>query len=194
MHVDESVLAPVRERYGEPLVLDWAGEISDIEWAIATHNPRRTHDVTLFILDPERRLALIRKPHFAADVFRPPGGGIHPGEDFTAGAVREALEETSLHVELRRYLVDARALFTNSGRELYWRTHVFLAETRDTEIAAGDPDEIAEARWGTLDELAGPLREILLGTGRAFWRYRVALHDAALERLSQLFETRTAVP
>jgi len=190
MHVDESVLAPVRAHFGVPAVLRWDGEISDVEWTIATHNPVRTHDVTLFILDPGRRLALIRKPHFTEDVWRPPGGGIHPGEDFADGALREALEETGLHVELRRYLVDARALFTNAGRELHWRTHVFLAETEDKVIVAGDPVEIAEARWGTLDELAGPLRERLLATGRAFWRYRVALHDAALQAL----ETFTAVP
>ena len=183
MHVDEAMLAPVRARFGRPDELRWEGEISDVEWAVATHNPKRTHDVTLFILDPAQRLALIRKPQFAEDVWRTPGGGIHPGEDFVFGAVREALEETGLHVELRRYLVDAHALFTNGGRELHWRTHVVLAETEDEEITVGDPDEIAEARWGTLDELAGPLRERLLATGRAFWRYRVALHDAALAAL-----------
>ena len=185
MHVGESVLAPLRERFGSPVELPWQGEISDVEWAIATHNPARTHDVTLFILDPARRLALIRKPQFAADVWRPPGGGIHPGEGFVAGAVREALEETGLHVELRRYLVASRALFRNSGRELAWRTHVFLAETRDEVLAPDDPGEIEDARWGTLEELAGPLRERLLATGRAFWRYRVALHDAALAALDR---------
>jgi len=190
MHVDETVLAPVRTRFGTPVVLPWQGEISDVEWTVATHNPVRTHDVTLFILDPARRLALIRKPQFAEDVWRPPGGGVMPGEDFVTGAVREALEETGLHVELRRYLVETHALFTNAGRELPWRTHVFLAETEDTEIVPGDPGEIEDARWGTLPELAGPLRERLLATGRAFWRYRVALHDAALQAL----ETRTAVP
>jgi ADP-ribose pyrophosphatase YjhB (NUDIX family) len=190
MHVDEAILDPVRARFGTPARLDWEGEISDVEWAVATYNPTRTHDVTLFILDPQQRLALIRKPQFESDVWRPPGGGIHLGEDFVAGAVREALEETGLHVELRRYLVETRALFTNGGRELRWRTHVFLAETSDTEIVACDQGEIAEARWGTLDELAGPLRKRLLATGRAFWRYRVALHDAALQAL----ETFTAVP
>jgi 8-oxo-dGTP pyrophosphatase MutT (NUDIX family) len=183
VHVDESLLAPVRARFGTPVELPWRGEISAEEWAVATHNPVRTHDVTLFILDPQRRIALIRKPQFAEDVWRPPGGGIHPGEDFVAGAVREALEETGLRVDLRRYLVETRALFTNAGRELPWRTHVFLAETNDTDVVVGDPHEIADARWGTLDELAGPLRERLLATGRAFWRYRVALHDAALTRL-----------
>ncbi len=189
-HVDDEVLTVVRARLGDPIELAWEGEISELEWSVATYNPLRRHDVTLFILDPKRRIALIRKPHFAEDVWRPPGGGIRPGEDFAAGAVREALEETGLHVELRRHLVDARALFTNAGRELPWRTQVLLAETRDVEIATGDPAEIAEARWGTLEELGGPLRERLLATGRAFWRYRVALHDEALHALC----TRTAVP
>lgn len=183
MHVGESVLGPVRERYGEPAVLPWEGEISDDEWSIATHNPVRTHDVTLFILDPGRRLALIRKPQFTAGVWRPPGGGVKPGEDFAAAAVREALEETGLRVELRRYLVASEAVFRNRGRELAWRTHVLLAETADETLAPNDPGEIADARWGTLDELAGPLRRTLLATGRAFWRYRVALHDAALARI-----------
>jgi ADP-ribose pyrophosphatase YjhB (NUDIX family) len=184
VHVGEAALAAVRERFGTPLDLPWEGEISDAEWAIATHNPARTHDVTLLILDRSRRVALIRKPHFAAGIWRPPGGGIKPGEDFVAGAVREALEETGLQVELRRYLVASRAIFSNAGRELEWRTHVVLAETEDDELAPGDPEEIAAARWGTLDELAGPLRERLLATGRAFWRYRVALHDAALRALA----------
>jgi ADP-ribose pyrophosphatase YjhB (NUDIX family) len=184
MHVDDVVLAPVRERFGTPTVLEWDGEISDGEWEIATYNPVRTHDVTLFILDPAQRLALIRKPHFAADVWRPPGGGIKPGEDFVQGAVREALEETGLRVELQRYLVASEAVFRNAGRELPWHTHVFLAATSDEELAPEDPEEIAAARWGTLAELAGPLRDRLLAADRAFWRYRVALHDAALARLA----------
>jgi ADP-ribose pyrophosphatase YjhB (NUDIX family) len=171
------------ERYGTPRLLEWDGEISDVEWGVATYNPNRFHDVTLFILDPARRIALIRKPHFAADVWRPPGGGIKPGEDPVAGALREALEETGLRVELERYLVEASAVFRNDGRELPWTTHVLLATTSDTELTPDDPVEIAAARWGTLDELGGPLRAILLGTGRAFWRYRVALHDAALQAL-----------
>jgi len=193
VHVDEATLARVRERLGEPAELAWEGEISDAEWALATYDPARRHDVTLFILDPARRLALIRKPHFAPGVWRPPGGGVKPGEDFVAGAVREALEETGLVVELERYLVDAQARFRNRGRELEWRTHVVLARTRGEKLAPGDLAEIAAARWGTAAELAGPLRERLLATGRAFWRYRVELHDAALAELQSL-RTRTAVP
>jgi ADP-ribose pyrophosphatase YjhB (NUDIX family) len=184
VHLDEAALAPLRERFGDPAPLDWDGDISDAEWALATYNPTRIHDVTLVILDAGQRLALIRKPHFAEGVWRPPGGGIKPGENVVAGAVREAHEETGLRVELDRYLVATNAAFRNNGRELRWRTHVLLARTHDDVLAPSDPAEIAAARWGTLEELGGPLRERLLATGRALWRYRVALHDAALLALA----------
>ena len=108
-----------------------------------------------------RRIALIRKPHFPADIWRPPGGGIKPGEDFVAGASREALEETGLRVELRalpRRRRDARVPQRRPRAARGARTSSSRRPT-DEEIAPHDTDEIAEARWGTLDELAGPLRE-----------------------------------
>jgi ADP-ribose pyrophosphatase YjhB (NUDIX family) len=182
VHVDEAVLAPIRARYGEPRTLEWEGEISEREHAMATYNPGRMHDVTLFILAGDR-LALIRKPHFEEGVWRPPGGGIKPGEPFEEGVLREALEETGLAVVLERYLVAAQARFLHEPFEVPWRTHVLLARALTDELEPRDTGEIAAARWGTLEELAGPLRARLLETGRAFWRYRVALHDAALEAI-----------
>jgi ADP-ribose pyrophosphatase YjhB (NUDIX family) len=184
VHLDEATLAELRARYGAPRRLEWEGEISEAEHRLATYNPRRMHDVTLFITNGVR-LALIRKPHFAPGVWRPPGGGIKPGEDFEAGIRREAVEETGLEVEVARYLVDAAARFLYEPHDLPWRTHVFHAVTSGVDLAPTDTEEIAGARWGTFEELAGPLRERLLATGRAFWRYRVALHDAALAELSR---------
>ncbi len=184
MHLTEEILAPIRARYGEPARLEWRGEISDAELRLITYNPSRRHDVTLFITNGDR-LALIRKPHFAEDIWRPPGGGIKPGEDFEEGVRREALEETGLHVELRRYLVLAEPVFVFANEDVPWQTHVFSATTSDEVLAPSDTQEIAEARWGTLEELARPLRERLLATGRAFWRYRVALHDAAIAALTR---------
>jgi 8-oxo-dGTP pyrophosphatase MutT (NUDIX family) len=184
MHLTEEILAPIRARYGTPAVLEWEGEITEREHGIATYNPARMHDVTLFILNGDR-LALIRKHPFPPDIWRPPGGGVKPGEDFVEAVLREAWEETGLRVELDRYLVEARARFLYEPPHLDWRTHVFSATTTDEVLEPHDTDEIAEARWGTLEELAGPLRERLLATGRAFWRYRVALHDAALAALQR---------
>jgi ADP-ribose pyrophosphatase YjhB (NUDIX family) len=184
VHVTEEVLGPVRARYGEPRVLEWSGEVTAEELALATYNPARTHDLTLFVLDPHDRIALIRKPHFAPGIWRPPGGGAKPGEGIAAAAEREALEETGLRATVERYLVATDARFVHGDRALRWRTHVFLARTGDEAPAPHDTDEIAAARWGTLEELAGSLRERLLATGSAFWRYRVALHDAALAALA----------
>lgn len=179
MHLTEARLAQLRARYGDPAVLDWAGEITEREHALATRDPARTHDVTLFIV-ADGHLALIRKPSYPPEVWRPPGGGVRADESFEAGAEREALEETGLRIRLERYLVATRVRFRYRGREVPWHTHVFLATTEDRAVGPRDLREIAAARWGTLDELGGPIRERLLATGTAFWRYRVELHDAAL--------------
>ena len=184
MHVDETVLARVRERFGDPALLDWEAEVSDRELEMIMWNPSRRHDVTLFVFKGER-LALIRKPHFPEGIWRTPGGGIKPDEGFVTGVVREAREELGVGVEPTRYLVEARAVFRYADRAVPWRTHVLAATTSAEDLAPVDTDEIAEARWGTAAELAGPIRERLLATGRALWRYRVALHDAALAQLAK---------
>jgi ADP-ribose pyrophosphatase YjhB (NUDIX family) len=182
-HVDEAMLAPVRERYGEPVILRWQGEVTDPELALITYSPGRRHDVTLFVWNGDR-LALVRKPHFEPGIWRTPGGGIGRDEGFVEGAVREGLEELGVAIELNRYLVRADVVFTFADQSVPWATHVFSAATDAETLAPLDTAEIAAARWGSAAELAGPIRERLLGTGRALWRYRVALHDAALDALN----------
>ena len=169
-----------------PLALEWSGDITEREHALATYNPDRTHDVTLFILDPDDRIGLIRKPHFAAGIWRPPGGGIKPAEDFVHGRrARGARGDRRGRAARALSGRHPRDRFLCAAHALSWQTHVFLARTMDTVLAPRDTDEIAGARWGTLPELGGPLRERLLATGHALWRYRVALHDAALRALDE---------
>jgi ADP-ribose pyrophosphatase YjhB (NUDIX family) len=184
MHIDEKVLADVRARYGEPTVLQWEGEVTDAEFALAGIDPDRRHDVTFFVFNGPR-LALIRKPQYAPEIWRPPGGGVRAGEDFVAGVMREVLEELGVDVELEDYLVASEARFRFGSQTIDWRTHVFSASTDADELALQDEEEIEAARWGTLEELARPLRERLLATGGALWRYRVALHDAAIAALTR---------
>jgi ADP-ribose pyrophosphatase YjhB (NUDIX family) len=184
MHLTEAVLAPLRARYGEPRPLVWEGDVSPEEFDLAGRSPERRHDVTFFVFGGGGRLALIRKPWYPPGIWRPPGGGVHPGEEFELGVRREAREELGVEIELRRFLVSSRASFRCAGGVIDWRTHVFSAYTEASELDPLDRREIAAARWGTIDELAGPLRQSLLGTGRALWRYRVALHDATIASLS----------
>jgi len=186
MHLTEAVLAPLRERYGEPLPLRWEGEVSSEEFTLAGSSPERRHDVTFFAFDPGGRLALIQKPSYPAGVWRPPGGGVRPDERFEAGVQREGLEELGIQIELERFLVSSEATFRYAERVMDWRTLVFSARTEEEQLAPIDTHEISAARWGTTDELSGPIRARLLETGRALWRYRVELHDAALDQLEQL--------
>ncbi len=185
MHLTEAVLTPLRERHGEPLPLRWDGEVSAQEFELAGSSPERRHDVTFFVFDPGGRLALIQKPSYPDGVWRPPGGGVRPGEDFELGVQREAREELGIHIELERFLVSSEATFRCADGVIDWRTHVFSARTGAEELDPIDTHEISAARWGSTEELAGPIRARLLETGRALWRYRVALHDAALAALSQ---------
>ena len=184
MHLTEAVLAPLRERYGEPRGLRWEGEVSAAEFTLAGGSPERRHDVTFFVFDPRGRLALIQKPSYPEGVWRPPGGGVRPGERFETGVQREAMEELGIHIELERFLVSSEATFRCDGGVIDWRTHVFSAYTEAEELEPIDTREISAARWGTTEELAGPIRARLLETRRALWRYRVELHDAALAALA----------
>jgi 8-oxo-dGTP pyrophosphatase MutT (NUDIX family) len=178
------VLGPARQRYGEPSVLRLEQPVSraELELVVASGRFGRRHDITFFAFNDER-LALIRKPSFAPGVWRPPSGGIKPRETLELGVEREALEEIGVPIALSRYLLRADVRFTCEGGAIDWHTHVFSATTAAAELAPRDTVEIAAARWGTLDELAGPIREAALRTGRGLWRYRVALHDAAIEAL-----------
>ena len=182
MHLDEAALEPLRARYGEPATLSGEGDVSEPEFRLAGWNPTRRHDFTFFVFNGER-LALIEKPQYPPGIWRPPGGGVRAGEDIAEGVRREALEELGVEIELERYLLASEAVFRFGGETIEWRTHVVSGRTDAVELAPRDTVEISAARWGSLEELNGPLRARLLGTGRALWRYRVALHDAAAAAL-----------
>jgi 8-oxo-dGTP pyrophosphatase MutT (NUDIX family) len=146
----------------------------------STRGQTRLHDVTVFLFNQAGQLALIKKHSYPPGAWRAPGGGIHPGETFCDGARREALEETGLHVRLTRYLLRVHVTFTCGGQVQPWVTHVVTGELEDEAegqtLATGDPREIAGVSWGTLEDLCGPIADVMLGTGTGLFRYRVALH------------------
>lgn len=182
--IDDRVLGPVRERYGVPRILPFEIEISKEErdLILTTTRDGRRHDVTFFVLRRDE-VALIRKPHYGPGLWRPPGGGVKRDETFEAGSYREAYEELGVEIHLDRYVLMTDATFVFQEESIPWKTHVFSATSPSETLDPVDLREIAAARWGTLDELRGPIRDHLIGTGRPLWRYRVALHDAAIEEL-----------
>jgi 8-oxo-dGTP pyrophosphatase MutT (NUDIX family) len=196
VYVDAATVARLAARYGAPRELQMELTMVDREFALCRRaaDRGRAHDVTLFVLRaathdaprwaPEAmEIAVIRKWSYPPGLFRPPSGGVEPGEAFEAGAAREAYEETGLTVELERYLVRVQARFLWGEEALDWTTHVFSARPLAGEVRAVDTREIAEARWATVAELDTELRARMLARESAGFQYRVALQDAALEVL-----------
>jgi ADP-ribose pyrophosphatase YjhB (NUDIX family) len=116
----------------------------------------------VFLLDPGDRVLLMRYDdapptgvHWAT-----PGGGLDPGEDYPAAALRELAEETgwadiALGPEIHR---DTR-LITFTGRTIRQHERLFLARTGHPrrEIRGVDAmhasDGIAAWHWWTVAEL-----------------------------------------
>lgn len=191
-----NILREAEAKFGVPREMRLRFEIDDREIALVRGSRKhdRSHDVTLFIFDSvtngkaslmDSRLVVIRKPNFPPGAYRAPSGGLMPGESIESGARREAYEETGLDIELVRYLLRVFAVFVHQSGIENWVTHVFCARALGGHLAPRDTDEIEEARYSTVSELQGPIRAVLLNSGRGLFAYRVALTDAAVEMLSK---------
>jgi 8-oxo-dGTP pyrophosphatase MutT (NUDIX family) len=141
----------------------------------------RAHDITLFIAKDDGYI-FIAKPFYPPGLFRAPSGGVHPDEDFEAGAKREAIEETGVQIELVKYILRIEARFESSYDFIYWTTHIFTARYLSGNIEPQDKREISVARLVHLDEIPA-FREIMLRDGRGGFRYRAFLTDEATRRL-----------
>lgn len=185
MYLTPDIIRAQEELYGVPVVAVAETVFSAREFALLEYclGKNRAHDITLLIRDEPDRFAVIRKPSYPPEVFRPPSGGVEPGETLAAGAEREALEETGLEVRLERYLLRVEARFFCGDRIAPWVTHVFLAHPTGGTLAPRDLREIAEARWATVEELCGSYRQAMLAVGSEGMRYRVDLQDLSLESL-----------
>ncbi|MBI2861727.1 MAG: NUDIX hydrolase [Chloroflexi bacterium] len=187
VYLTTEMVNEVVARYGQPLIYALTFEIQPDGLATVRGSRKndRAHDITLFIFQ-DSRLALIQKHTHPPDAFRAPSGGVNPGESIEDGARREAYEETGLRIELERYLVRIDALFTCGPEREPWTTHIFVAHAVAGELGTHDPREIRDLRWGTITQLQGPIRQVMLSTGRGLLAYRVALTDVAVARLREL--------
>lgn len=193
MYLTPETIRVVEEKYGTPDVIAFVYEMkpNEFEMVRRTQKNGRAHDVTLFIMINEQ-IVVIRKPMYPAGAYRPPSGGISPGEQFEDGALREALEETGLAIILDRYLVRARVRFTCGPLAIAWTTHVLSARpVSELSFSSGSPllqpldrQEIEEARIVTLEELKGDIKNALLKGKSTGLRYRAELTDAVLARLT----------
>lgn len=184
MHLTVEEIRRMEGLYGAPAIERMSFEMEDREWEIlrGSQVSGRSHDVTLFVFR-EGELAVIAKHAYPPGLYRAPSGGVSPGETMEEGAFREMREETGLGVRLDRYLLRVHVDFTRRGEVIHWTTHVFVGEPLAGDIVSRDPEEVREARWMSLEELSGPVREGLLASGSTGLRYRALLHDRVMEAL-----------
>lgn len=187
MYISAEVIREIEEKYGTPQELRFAYEMTQTEFELvrASQKHGRAHDITLFIIDDADggRVVVIRKPMYPPGAYRAPSGGISPGESFEQGALREAYEETGLVVSLEKYIIRARVRFSNEHRSIDWTSHVFTSSSAGGKLDPIDTHEIAEARYVTIAEMMGSIRDALLASGSTGLRYRSELADAVVKRL-----------
>ena len=96
------------------------------------------------------RLALVHRPRY--DDWTLPKGKHEPGEDDTAAALREVLEETGFHGRIERDLGVVRYTVEKHGAVLpkVVRYYVMRVETGTFERN----DEVDELRWVTREQAA----------------------------------------
>jgi ADP-ribose pyrophosphatase YjhB (NUDIX family) len=101
------------------------------------------------------RVALVKRGHAPlAGEWSIPGGILEVGETLREAAIREALEETCLHVEPQELLgVFDRVVRDQAGRVLYHYVLIdfYCPRTRGDLKASGDADD---ARWFSPQEIA----------------------------------------
>ena len=178
----------MEDRYGQPRTFrrDWEIEPGAFQMVRNSQKHGRAHDVTMFIFNDDDKLVLIRKHMNPPGAFRAPSGGVNPGESMQDGALREALEETGLIIKLQRYIARFLMTFTTeNGKRLEWRSDVFIARALSGEMVTQDTREIAEVQAFSVEELQGPIRELMLGTGARLLEYRVFLTDKVIELINE---------
>jgi ADP-ribose pyrophosphatase YjhB (NUDIX family) len=181
MYVKADQVTLCEERYGKPKVLrlNYPTPREHYDFIRSTQKNGRSHDITLYVYH-NNRLAVIRKPMYPPKTYRPPSGGMNPGESFEEGALREGVEELGIEVILERYLLRVLVDFVCEDQRINWISHVFQADLKDTrnnELEPTDRHEIVEAIWVEETDFFRSMRQGQLALGSTGLLYRVHLHD-----------------
>jgi len=180
MYLDDDEIKKLTGLYGVPVQAEFLIPVDEKEYTRikSSQKHERSHDVTLYIFKGDQ-VVVIAKHFYPPGMYRAPSGGVAPGEDFVAGAKREALEETGCEIELERFLLVSNVTFEmvpRDGRKIDWISYVFRARCLSGDFDFSDKQEIKEVRLASLsefDEFGRIMRQQPIGG----LHYRAALHD-----------------
>lgn len=156
-------------------------------WFMARRS--RSAEVVLVVQRSNGRYLVHTKAFYPPGSYRLMTGGVKPGEEPGAAALREAYEETGLQVVLKRSLARIDYEFQYQDETLTFTSYLFLLQDQGGALEARDADEqITGFREVTLDDL--PLLadqlEALQGDDWVDWgRFRAPAHRIAYQQLVQ---------
>lgn len=147
-------------------------------------NRGRAAEVAMAIRRPNGRFLLQTKASYPADTFRLPTGGIKRGEGIEHALLRETGEETSLEVDVSRFVAVIRYRSLEGSR--VFSTYLFILDERGGTLASNDPREgisgWLEADRSALGGAAERLRACTGGWNR-WGEFRALVIDALVPAL-----------
>jgi 8-oxo-dGTP pyrophosphatase MutT (NUDIX family)/N-acetylglutamate synthase-like GNAT family acetyltransferase len=168
-------------------------EFNEQGWRLVQKSVRenRFHDVTMLIEGVDGRFALMSKHSYPPGVFRSPSGGVNPGEDIAAGALREAHEETGLQIELKKFIAHITLDITFEKEVVTWDSYIFHATTQNLHLKPIDLKEVKDTTWATPMQVH-EMVEKLRATGNGGLVYRGNLTELSMWALRNKLVLRPA--
>ena len=148
---------------------------------------RRAAEVAFFIRRPNGKYLLQTKSFYPEGSYRIPTGGIKKREDLTEAVYREAEEETSLKLSIKRFLGILHYRFCWKDHQTDFATYVFLLEEEGGELMIQDGNErisgYREIEWQQLAKVAGTLLYDLPREWEGWGTFRAIVHQFVFEKL-----------
>jgi NAD+ diphosphatase len=191
----ESQIADLASRYGTPLryiapLTGWPFDPID--------RMDRYGEVCMVIRRPHGKLLTSIKTFYPPGCYRLPTGGVSHGERIEQALLREVAEETSLTVEIQRFLAVIEYQPTQpSLTGLSFTTFAFLLQETGGILAVNDPNErtadFREILPSELDDMATHLAGIedridqeIGGSWQDWGRFRAVVHRVVGETLKHV--------
>ena len=181
--IDETEVAAIAERYGQPLRRSVDLEIGqDLFLTRFVRSDDRRGEVVLALEMADGKLLLHRKDHYNPPSFRLLSGGINHNEPVLQALHREVREETNLQVEVRRFLAVIEYQMHFGEIDLPFSSYVFHVKELAGQLIPDD-GEIAELRVVKPSEIFKVADELRNIPGeRGYWgRWRAIAHDVVEE-------------
>ncbi len=120
-------------------------------------NPQVRIGVGVFIHKDGKFLMGKRRGSHGHDTWSVPGGHLEFGETYTECAIREALEETGMHITNIRFLALTEDFFTDDNKQ--YVTIWVDSDWESGEPTITEPDKWVDQQWKTFKTLPTPLFE-----------------------------------